>query len=142
MTEKENLFIEYTFEGIEIIDWQNFVNKWKLKIITNSKMLSTDDTTKKCTAYNDDYTICMTGDSIFYITDELKKEEPSVERPEIDEPADIISLIMSDKIEAKLMLSFLNDFINLTKYIEDIDFDIHENQNKNTIHPYWILDRM
>ncbi len=135
MTEKEKLFIEYTFEGIELIGWQDFVNKWKLKIIT-------DDNTKKCTAYNDEYTICMTGDSIFYITDELKEEDPSVERPEIDEPADNISLIMSDKIESKIMLSFLNDFINLINYIDEVDFDIHTEKIENNIHPNWILDRM
>ena len=101
---------------------------------------TTDDNTKKCTAYNDDYTICMTGDSIFYLTDELKKEEPSVERPEIDEPADNISLIMNDKIETKVMFSFLNDFLDLINYIDEVDFDIHVNDIENTIHPDWILD--
>lgn len=69
MVEKEKLFVEYKFEGIQLIDWQKFVNKWKLKIIT-------DDNTKRGAAYNDDYTICMTGESIFYLTDELKKEGP------------------------------------------------------------------
>ena len=39
MTEKEKLFIEYKFDGIELIGWQEFVNKWKLKIITNCNQL-------------------------------------------------------------------------------------------------------
>ena len=135
MKEKEKLFIEYKFEGIELIGWQDLVNTWKLKIIT-------DDNTKRCTAYNDDYTICMTGESIFYLIDEIKKEEPSVERPEMDEPADNISLIMSDKIETRSMLSFLNDFLDLINYIDNVDFDIHVNKIENIIHPDWILDRM
>ena len=54
----------------------------------------------------------MTGESIFYLTDELKKEEPTIERPEIDQPTDNISLLMNDKIETKSMLSFLKDFID------------------------------
>ena len=40
------------------------------------------------------------------------------------------------------MLSFLNDFINIISYIDDIDFDIHVNEIENIIHPDWILDRM
>ena len=134
-TEKEKLFIEYKFEGIELIGWQDFVNKWKLKIIT-------DDNKKRCTAYDEYYTICITGESIFYITDEIKKEESSIERPEIDGPADNISLIMSDKIETKFMLSFLKDFNHLINYIDNVNFDIHVNKIENIIHPDWILERM
>lgn len=135
MVEKEKLFIEYKFNDIELLGWQEFVDEWKLKIIT-------DDITKRCTAYNDDYTICMTGDSVFYLIDKIKLEEPSVERPEIDEPADNISLIMSDKIETRIMLSFLNDFINLIHDVESVDFDVHENKIENIVHPDWILEKM
>ena len=135
MTEKEKLFIEYTFKGIELRGWQDFVNKWKLKIVT-------DDNAKRCTADNDDYSICMTGESIFYLIDDIKEEDPSVERPEIDQPADNISLIMSDKIETKSMLSFLKDFIDVVNYVDNVDFDIHVNKIESIIHPNWILDRM
>ena len=83
----------------------------------------------------------MTGYSVFYLIDKIKLEEPSVERPEIDEP-DNISLIMSDKIETRLMLSFLNDFIDLIHDVKSVDFDVHESQIENIIHPDWLLDMM
>ncbi len=135
MKEKEKFFIEYTFEGIEITHWKDFVNKWKLKILT-------DDITKNCAAYNENCTICITGVSNFHLTDDFKKEDPLIERADIDQPSDNISLIMNDKIETKTMLSFLNDFNNLIEYVDDIDFNIHKNEIKNIIHPDWILKKM
>lgn len=134
MEKKDNLFIEFRFEDLEFRkEWKDFVDRWKLNIVT-------DSTTKRCTVHNDDYSICMTGHSLYSIVDECGDE--GEERPEIDKPTGFVSLIMSDNILTKRMLSFLNDLTCSTYEVEDLDFFIHMNEIKDTIHPDWLIHKM
>lgn len=135
--EEDNLFLELIFDGLTFNEdkWEKLIDKWKLNIVT-------DRNTKRCSAHNDDYSVCITGESEEILFDEHRKEDPEIEKFKLDKPINRVILTISHKIETKTMLYFLNDLMNAICETDYIDIAIHTNDIKSIIHPKWLIDRM
>lgn len=135
--EEDNLFLELMFDGLTFDNdkWENLIDKWKLNVVT-------DSITKKCSYYNDDYSICITGESEKIILDEYRKDDPETEKFKLDKPINSVILTICHRIDTRSMLHFLNDIMNAIYETDDINVVVHINDIISVAHPKWLIDRM
>lgn len=128
------MFLEFRYESLTFKDnkWEELADKWKLDIIT-------DRDTETCTAYTDDYLVWITGESLDIILNRYRNEGEKIEKRNVDEPTNYVVLTINSKIEMKIMLTFLRDFLNIIDNTEDMGiFILYE--IGETPHPKWLID--